>query len=56
MTFFMTPMSELSENCISILQNQLSNSSGCSELSWAEVMKTFEIDEWRILLIRKKTK
>jgi hypothetical protein len=48
--------SELSENCISILQNQLSNSSGCSELSWAEVMKTFEIDEWRILLIRKKTK
>ena len=48
--------SELSENCISILQNQLSNSSGCSELSWAEVMKTFEIDEWRILLISKKTK
>ena len=48
--------SELNENCISILQNQLSNSSGCSELSWAEVMKTFEIDEWRILLIRKKTK
>ena len=48
--------SELNENCISIFQNQLSNSSGCRELSWGEAMKTFEIDEWRILLIRKKTK
>ena len=48
--------SKPNENCVSILQNQLSNSSGCSELSWAEVMKTFEIEEWSILLINKKTK
>ena len=48
--------SEPSENCVSILQNQLSNSSGCSELSWAEVMKTYEIYEWSILLISKKHK
>ena len=47
---------EISENCISILQNQLSNSSGCSELSWAEAIKTFEIEEWSILLISKKSK
>lgn len=44
--------SELSENCISILQNQLSNSSGCSELSWAEVMKSFEIEEWNLILTK----
>ena len=46
--------SELSENCISILQNQLSNSSGCSELSWAEVMKTIEIEEWNVILTKQK--
>ena len=44
--------SELNENCISILQNQLSNSSGCSELSWAEAMKTFEIEEWNVILTK----
>jgi hypothetical protein len=44
--------SELNENCISILQNQLSNSSGCRELSWAEAMKTFEIEEWNIILTK----
>ena len=42
--------SELNENCISILQNQLSNSSGCRELLWAEAMKTFEIEEWNVIL------
>ena len=46
--------SELSENCIRILQNQLSNSSGCSELSWAETMKTFEIEEWNLILTKQK--
>ena len=48
--------SKPNENCVSILQNQLSNSSGCRELSWAEVMKTYEIYEWSILLISKKHK
>ena len=42
------------ENCISILQNQLSNSSGCSELSWAEAMKTFEIEEWNVIITQQK--
>jgi len=42
------------ENCISILQNQLSNSSGCSELSWAEAMKTFEIEEWNVIITKQK--
>ena len=44
--------SELSENCISILQNQLSNSSGCNELSWAEAMKTFEIEKWNVIITK----
>ena len=42
------------ENCISILQNQLSNYSGCSELSWAEAMKTFEIEEWNVIITKQK--
>ena len=46
--------SEPNENCVSILQNQLSNSSGCSELSWAEVMKTIEIEEWNVILTKQK--
>ena len=46
--------SKPNENCVSILQNQLSNSSGCSELSWAEVMKTFEIEEWNVILTKQK--
>lgn len=46
--------SELSENCIRILQNQLSNSSGCSELSWAETIKTLEIEEWNLILTKQK--
>ena len=48
--------SEPNENCVSIIQNQISNSLGCSELSWAEAMKTFEIEDWSILLINKKNK
>ena len=46
--------SKPNENCVSILQNQLSNSSGCSELSWAEVMKTIEIEEWNVILTKQK--
>ena len=46
--------SEPSENCVSIIQNQLSNSSGCSELSWAEAMKTFEIEEWNVIITKQK--
>ena len=40
------------ENCISILQNQLCNSSGCNELSWAETIKTLEIEEWNLILTK----
>ena len=44
--------SEPNENCVSIIQNQLSNSSGCNELSWAETIKTLEIEEWNLILTK----